>query len=331
MSKRSYKRYVTKEKLEKVDKKNKDLINKFFSFKNMNLSDATKKNYESDFNQWLVFINEKYGDGLLSHEFILDIIKNDSDEMVDLIEDFIFFCTSELNNNERRIQRRLSSISSFFLFLRKKRKIKENPVDFVERPSVSAGEKIQVKQNYLDESQIDTIRRSLRRTGQKQLELYFELSLSTMARVNAINNIKVSQINFENKIIDDVLEKEGYRVTLFPSDRALKLVKDWLKDRKEMGINHESLFIAKYNGEWKQVSKSSMQSSWIRKIGKIVDIDNLHAHDLRHSGSSLLYNKGMALEDVQKLLNHKSPNTTLDHYIKQDVKKIQDKKQAFEI
>lgn len=98
-----------------------------------------------------------------------------------------------------------------------------------------------------------------------------------------------------------------------------------------MGINHESLFIAKYNGEWKQVSKSSMQSSWIRKIGKIVDIDNLHAHDLRHSGSSLLYNKGMALEDVQKLLNHKSPNTTLDHYIKQDVKKIQDKKQAFEI
>ena len=103
--------YATKDKIEKLNPKNVKLIDKYFSFKNMNLSDSSKRSYQSDFNQWLVYIMENY-----KNEHILDIIE-DTDEMVDLIEDFVAFCTSVLGNNERRIQRRMSSISSFFLFL----------------------------------------------------------------------------------------------------------------------------------------------------------------------------------------------------------------------
>ncbi|TVX86080.1 tyrosine-type recombinase/integrase [Paenibacillus agilis] len=333
MTKRKYVRYVTKEKLEKVSDENKIHIQKYFNYKNMNLSDSSKVSYESDFNQWLVFINDKFGKGSLATEDILRMLKDEDgiEDMVDLIEDYIAFCVTVLGNNERRIQRRLSSISSFFLYLLKKRRIKSNPLDYIERPSVRAGEKPQITQTYLTEAQVEQIRKHFKKTDDIQLELYFELSLSTMLRVNAISNIKVDQIDFETGMITGIKEKEGYIVDGYCSDVTMKLIKKWLDYRKENDIESEYLFITKYSGEWKQVSKNTLQTVWTKKIGKIIDIPELHPHDFRHSGSSLLFNKGMSLEDVQELLNHRSPDTTLKHYIKRDMKKLQDAKKKFEL
>lgn len=331
--KRKYVRYVTKDKLNKVSQSNVNHIRKYFNYKNMNLSDATKKSYESDFNQWLVYINEMFDKGQIEDEDILDILESRRgiEDMVDLIEDYIAFCTTFLGNNERRIQRRMSSISSFFLYLLKKRKITTNPLDLLERPSVRAGEKPQVTQTFLTEPQLKVIRRSLKKLGNIQLELYFELSLSTMARVNAVNNIRVEQIDFKNNSIDGVIEKEGYVVSLLPSNSAMKLISAWMDYRKKNGIECEYLFVTKYNGGWKKVSNSTMQNVWCKKIGAFVGVPELHHHDFRHSGSSLMFNKGMALEDVQELLNHRSPETTLKHYIKRDMKKLQDTKKKYEL
>jgi len=320
---RKYNQYATTDKVEKINIENKELIRKYFVFKNMNLSEASKKSYESDYNQWLVYIMENY-----NNRYLLDF---ETDDAVDMIEDFIAFCTSVLENNERRIQRRMSSISSFYLFLRKKRRIKENPVDFLDRPKVGKGEKLVIKQTFLSEEQIDKIRKGLKELDNLQLELWFEFGLSTMARVNAISNVKIKQINFENNCIEDVLEKEGYSVTLFPSPRCFELINKWIKYREETNIDCEYLFITKHKGEWRKADKSAMQSTWIKKIGNLINIPELHCHDLRHSGSSILYNKGMPLETVSHLLNHKGTDVTKDHYIKQDIKKIQDEKAKFEI
>lgn len=331
--KRKYIRYVTKEKLDNVLESNKSHIKKYFNYKNMNLSDSSKASYESDFNQWLVYINEKAQNGQIHEEDILRILKDEDgiEDMVDLIEDYVAFCVSVLGNNERRIQRRMSSISSFFLYLLKKRRIKSNPLDYMERPSVRAGEKPQITQTFLTSEQIDGIRDGLHELQDLQLELYFELSLSTMARVNAISNIKVDQINFDMGVIEGVKEKEGYIVDLYCSERTVELLQKWLLARKEKGIENEHLFVTRYSKDWKQVNKNTMQTVWTKKIGKLVGIESLHPHDFRHSGSSLLFNKGMALEDVQELLNHRSPDTTLKHYIKRDMKKLQDTKKKFEL
>lgn len=329
---RKYVRYVTEEKYKEVSEQNKQTIRKYFNFKNMNLSASTKKSYESDFKQWLVYIHDQYKSGILENENITELLnsKDGIEEMVDLLEDFVAFCSTFLGNNERRIQRRLSSISSFFLYLRKKRKIKENPLDFLERPSVRAGEKQQIIQNFLTEEEIKKIRKGLLDLNNLQLQVYFEMSISTMARVNAISNIRIEQINFEKGIITEVLEKEGYLVDLFPSELALELCKNLLDSRKKEKIFSEYLFITNYAGDWKKVSKTTIQTSWIKKIGNIVG-KNLHSHDLRHSASSILFNKGLPLEDVQKLLNHQSPDTTLKYYVRQDVKKLQEQKKNFEI
>ena len=329
---RKYVRYVTEEKYRKVSEENKQIIKKYFNFKNMNLSESTKKSYDNDFKQWLYFIYEQYEKGIIKEENIIRLLNEEDgiEEMVDLLEDFVAFCTAFLGNNERRIQRRLSSISSFFLYLRKKRKIKENPLDFLERPSLRAGEKQQIIQNFLTEDEINSIRKGLKNLNNLQLEVYFEISISTMARVNAISNIKINQINFEKGIISEVLEKEGYLVDLFPSDLALSLIKELIKKRKKEKIESQYLFITRYGNKWKKVSKTTIQTSWIKKIGNTID-KNLHSHDLRHSASSILFNKGMPLENVQKLLNHQSPDTTLKYYVRQDVQKLQEQKKDFEI
>lgn len=326
MAKRNYIVYATQEKLESVNPKNKKIIDKYFSFKNMNLSDDTKKSYMSDFNQWLVYIMENY-----SNQYILDIIDEDIENMVDLLEDFVAFCTSILGNNERRIQRRMSSISSFFLYLRKKRKIKENPMEFIERPSLKAGEKPQILQTFLTIKQVEEIRNKLAELGDIQFEMYFEIALTTMARVKALNSIKIEQINFEEGIIENVVEKEGYLVDLFPSERGMKLIKKWLEYRKENDIESEYLFITKRNNQWEQITKGTMQMGWVKKIGNLINVPNLHNHDFRHSYSTILYNSGMKLEDVQDLLHHMSPDVTLKHYIKKDIDKIKDNKKKFEI
>lgn len=319
---RQYKQYATKEKVSQINHKNLDHIRKYFVSKNMNLSDASKKSYESDFNQWLVYILENYQNA--------DLMDFDVQDAADMIEDYIAFCTGVLGNNERRIQRRMSSISSFYLNLKKKRRIESNPIDYLDRPRVGKGEKLQIKQTFLTKEQVDELRKLLRKKGDIQLELYFELSLSTMARVNAVSNIKIEQIDFKTGRINDVLEKEGYLVTLFPSKRANELIKQWLDYRKKNKIENEYLLLANFKNEWKKVEKVTLQQSWVKRIGNLIGVD-LHAHDLRHSGSNLLFQSGMSLETVSKLLNHKSTAVTQDHYLQINYDKISDEKLKFEI
>lgn len=323
-----YVKYVTKEKLEKVNKDNIKIIDRYFNYKQSNLSEASIGSYQSDFNQLLVYIMENY-----DNESIMYIVQNEPDEMINIIEDFLAFCRSVLGNKERRIQRRMASISSFFLFLRKRYrdKVKENPLEYLDRPKVGKGEKPQIKQTFLTKEQVKKIRSKLKKNDNLQLTLFFEFGLSTLARANAIANVKIEQIDFVNNRINNVLEKEGYIVTLFPSKVTMKLIKEWLDYRKKEGIVNEYLFITKYRGEWKNIVKGTLQNSWIKKIGEMIDIPQLHCHDLRHSGSNLLFHSGMPLEDVSQLLNHKSTAVTQDHYLQVDYEAIKDRKAKFEI
>ena len=203
-------------------------------------------------------------------------------------------------------------------------------MDYLERIRIKVGEKPQVKKTFLTESQVNKIRRGLRRDNDLRLECFFEVALSTMARVKALSNITISQINFKTGRIEEVLEKEGYIVNLFPSERAMKAIEKWLKYREEQGIESEYLFITKYNKQWGKARKNTIQSVWIKKIGQYIDED-LHPHDLRRSGADLLYKRGMKLEEVSSLLNHSGTDVTRNHYLQEDYDKLQDNKKKFEI
>lgn len=312
----------TQEKIAQINPRNTELLRKYLIGKNMKLSDTTKYNYISDINQFFIYILDNY-----ENQFIFDI---DVERMSEILEDYIAFCANVLNNKTKRLARRLSSISSLYIYYKKKRKIKENPLDLIERPQANHG-KYEIKQTYLTKEQVELIRKELKEKGDIQLQLFFEFGISTMARVNAISNVKIGQIDLENRIVENVKEKEGYEVTLFISEKCKNLIIKWLDFRKANKIDNEYLFITKYRGEWVKADKTVMQKNWIKKIGRIINEPELHCHDLRHSGSNLLHKSGMPIETVSSLLNHKGLDVTKKHYLTVDIEKIKNEKDKFEV
>ena len=99
-------RYTTPELIEQINPKNKELWRKYLNGKRT-LSQSTRDNYTNDINQFFVFILKNY-----DNQYILDI---EIDEMADILEDFLAMCQSVLGNKDRRMCRRLSTISSLYI------------------------------------------------------------------------------------------------------------------------------------------------------------------------------------------------------------------------
>lgn len=303
------------EKLKQINPETQKLMQKYKI--DMSLRDLSPKSiygYEKDLNQWFIYI--------LDHQFNQCVTELSDDD----ITEFLYFCKQEGNNVER-MKRRMAAISAFYKFLRKKKLIKENPTEFMDRPK--KGMPVTV-QTYLTPEQVELMRTKLTEYGDLQLKTYAMFSLSTMARVNAIANLKWEQIDFEARECRDVLEKEGYIVELSFSNEVKDLLLALKKEREEKGINDYGwVFYSRYNNETKPISNGTLLE-WCKKIGNMIGVPTLHCHDFRHSGATLLKNMGMSLEDISELLHHSGTDVTSKFYIKKDTSKIKALKDKFE-
>ena len=54
----------------------------------------------------------------------------------------------------------------------------------------------------------------------------------------------------------------------------------------------------------------------------MIGVPTLHDHDLRHSGSNILKDLGMEIQDIAELLHHESTETTVKHYLTVNKKKV---------
>lgn len=294
-------------KLEKVNEETKMLMQKYkVDMSLRDLSPKTQYGYEKDLNQWFIYILENQ-----FNQSVKDLTDDD-------ITEFLYWCKQQGNNVER-MKRRMSSISAFYKFLRKKKLIQENPTEFLDRPK--KGMPI-VVQTFLTKEQVQELRERLAEYGNLQLRTYVMFSLSTMARVNAVASIKWKQIDFENRTVTDVLEKEGKIVDLYFSEEVKDLLLKLKSQREQEGIDDLGwVFYTRHNTETQPISNGSLLE-WAKKAGKMIGVEELHPHDFRHSGSSLLKNAGMPLEDVAALLHHESTETTSKFYVKQDTSRI---------
>ena len=139
----------------------------------------------------------------------------------------------------------------------------------------------------------------------------------------------IEQVNFDERKVEDVLEKGDKVVDLYFSNEVKELLLKLKKDRENKGIDCEYVFAVNYRGNWQGVKPSTLHS-WCQKVGNLID-SPLHPHDFRHSGATLLKNMGMSLEDVSTLLNHAGTDVTRKHYIKEDKSKLQGIKDKFGI
>ena len=302
------------EKLKQVNPENMKLFDKYqIDMSIRDLSKNTVSSYNSDLLQWFIFLYER--------QYNLSVTEVTDDD----IEEY-YYWRKQQGNNVNRQKRVMASISAFYKFLRKKKIITESPVEFIERPK--AGQAVTV-QTYLTKEQVQLMREKLAEYGDVQLQAYAFLSLTTMGRVNAVANLKWEQIDWDERIFSGVLEKEAKIVEFSFSEETKEYLEKMIEERKEKGIeDYGWVWYTPYTNEETCVNNCTL-NDWCKKAGNMIDVPTLHNHDLRHSGSNILKELGMDIQDIAELLHHESTETTVKHYLTVNKKKVKDNKDRF--
>lgn len=305
-----------KDKAEKINPETLKLFQKYQI--DMSVRDLSKNSiyaYNSDLMQWFIYMYD--------NQFNLSVLEATDDD----IQEY-YYWRKQQGNNVNRQKRVMSSISAFYKFLRKKKLIKESPVEFIDRPK--QGQPVTV-QTYLTKEEVQLMREKLEEYGDIQLQSYAFVSLTTMARVNAVANLKWSQIDWDERIFSNVLEKEGKIVELSFSVETKEYLQKLVEYRKEKEIDDYGwVFLSPYVTADKPINNCTL-NDWCKKIGNMIGQPTLHPHDFRHSYSNLLKAENVSLEDISTMLNHSGTDVTKKFYLKTDTSKVRKIKDSINI
>ena len=213
----------------------------------------------------------------------------------------------DLKYSNRAIARHISTLRSYFKYLKKNDLIKNNPMTLISNPKV---EKKLPKVVYPLE--LEEILNTPDKTTPLGLRdaLVLELLYSTGVRVSELVSIEIDDINFNSKEIRIVGKGSKERVVLF-GNRCLNLINDYLSNSRIHFVN------SKYPSSYLLLSKTGKKIN-TREIRNIIDrVVNdaglkLHIspHVLRHTFATDMLNNGSDLRSVQELLGHESLSTT---------------------
>lgn len=232
----------------------------------------------------------------------------------DIWERYCSHCMMK-GNNKRTIANKRTAISTFFEWCLKRKMIKVNPFIYIEKLKITASDKVR-ESYFLTAKEIWEINYTMKNNIKDfdiQDRLLFNLFLDSGARISEIYNLKLGQLNLEEMLFEEVRHKEGYIEPVIFFEDTKALIKAWLQERVIKGIESDYLFITFYNRKVNQMSKETIRAR-IRKIGKIVKIDNFYPHSIR---KSILNITGQQSETVAAALgHHKNTDVTREHYMK---------------
>lgn len=315
MSKVKKVRYFTKEKKALINEDNIKLYDKYLRsniIKNKEVVDTTYKVYKSNMEQFMVFLAEQYDNvGLYDDELMEDA--------VDILEDYIAFCQETLGNNKKTINNKLAAISSFYHWSKKRKNIDYHPFDKQLERMKNANDEYIINQHYLTEEETIEIANGLIDNPNYDIQdrIIWHLMMDSCKRVGAISTLKLSDLNLEANMFSDIREKRGTRVSVVFEDSTKELIEQWLEQRKEMdNLEVDALFITKYDGEYRQMTKATIQNR-VKSIGKIIGIQDFRSHSIRKTASNLIVEQTGDISLASSMLNHKSIDTTSKHYVKQ--------------
>ena len=242
------------------------------------------------------------------------ILSNDTQKnFTDIWERYCSYCFS--NGNSRvTVNKKRTACSTFFDWCLKRRLIKVNPFIYVEKLKITAVDKRR-NSYFLTASQIWEINYTLKRDKKFDIQdlLLFNLFLDSGARISEIHNLTWEQLDMEEMIFNNVRHKEGYIEPVIFFQETKEILKAWRELRAEKYIENEYIFITQYNKTINHMSKETIRSR-IRKIGKIVGIEDFYPHSIR---KSILNITGQQSETVAAALgHHKSTTVTREHYMK---------------
>ena len=262
---------------------NKDMINSFISSKQVEgCSERTIKYYKE--------IIEKFVD-----DFDKSIKQISTNEIRNYLSDYKdnSSCGSTTIDNIRRV------LSSFFSWLEDEDYIMKSPVRRIHKIKTA----VVVKEVLTDEN-LERLRDECENIRDLSL---VELLISTGMRVGELVNLNINSINFEDRSCIVLGKGNKEREVYFDAKTKLHL-KEYISKRND---SNDALFVSMKEPH-QRLSISGIELI-IRTLGINSNINKVHPHKFRRTLATMAIDKGMPVEQVQKLLGHVKIETTM-HY-----------------
>lgn len=196
-------------------------------------------------------------------------------------------------DNIRRI------FSSFFSWLEDEDYIIKSPVRRIHKIKTTT----LIKETYSDEA-LESLRDNCDKVRDLSL---IDLLASTGMRVGELVLLNRDDINFQERECVVFGKGSKERIAYFDARTKLHLM-NYLDTRID---NNSALFVS-LNYPHKRMTIGGIESR-LKNLGKKIGINKVHPHKFRRTLATTAIDKGMPIEQLQKLLGHKRIDTTL-HY-----------------
>jgi integrase/recombinase XerD len=213
--------------------------------------------------------------------------------------------------SDRSLDKVLDTLKSFFKWSFDRDYIKRNPAAVI-RP-IKYEKKIQ---DHLTDVELEKVRRACITSKEKAI---VELFFSTGCRVAEVANMKLSDINWDNRTVTVFGKGKKQRIA-FLNVRSCFTLQEYIEHYRKG--SSEFLFVSdrKPHGQ--------MHNSGIEKIVNNIAVranieKNLTPHVFRRTVATHMLEKGASIQDIQKILGHEKIETTL-RYAKVNMKQVQE-------
>lgn len=193
------------------------------------------------------------------------------------------------------------NISSFFSWLEEEDYILKSPMRRIHKIKTKKAVK-----NVITDEEIEKLRdncKNLRDTAM------IDLLYSTGIRVGELVKLNIEDINFSERecIVFGKGDKE--RKVYFDAKSKIHL-KNYIDSRKD---NNPALFVT-LNAPYDRLKISGVEIR-IRELGRLLNLEKIHPHKFRRTMATRAIDKGMPIEQVQKILGHSQIDTTMQYAI----------------
>ena len=250
------------------------------------LSNNTAKAYEADissFFQWLDNEDLKY--------------KNLQEDHINQYISFLF----QRKMRSSSVNRKISSIKSFYIFLVKRNFVKNSPLNDLVTPK---------QEKYLPESmseaEVDKLLNSpdVSNKIENRDKAMIEMLYATGMRISELVNLKITDVDMKRCVVK--VFGKGSKERLVPfGETALDSLKSYLNDREQS--SSKEIFLSNRGKKMTRVAFwQRVKVYLIRENLK----NSISPHTLRHAFATHLLNRGADLRSVQLLLGHSDLSTT---------------------
>lgn len=215
------------------------------------------------------------------------------------------------NNSPATADHKRIVLNDFFQFCVEENVLKVNPCRHVDPIKFQEHER-----EPLTSIELESMRFVCKDLREKAL---VEFLFSTGCRIAEVADMKLSDVDFENKTVIIQHGKGDKRRKSYLNAKAIVALREYLKTRTD---SCESLFVDKRSNGKHGVQRAALRME-VRRIAVRAGIQHrVTPHNFRHTTSTELSASGMPIEQIQQLLGHASIRTTR-RYVKvadEDVK-----------